>query len=168
MSTFIVTKTEYSCKNWSISRLSSFLFVLSPGYQHQCHWLCRANRFFSFTNKDFSHLCVLGGWFERIHRGSDENSGHVYHYDDVMMGAMASQITCLPISLLNRLFRRGSKKTSKFRVTDLCVGNSPGTSDFPAQMASNAENGPLWWRHQVCGKDTRKVKYEKQTNSTIV
>ena len=28
--------------------------------------------------------------------------------------------------LLNRLFRRRSKKTSKLRVTGLCVGNSPG------------------------------------------
>ena len=27
--------------------------------------------------------------------------------------------------LLNRLFRRGSKKTSKLRVTGLCAGNSP-------------------------------------------
>ena len=28
--------------------------------------------------------------------------------------------------LLNRLFRRNSKKTSKLRVTGLCAGNSPG------------------------------------------
>ena len=28
--------------------------------------------------------------------------------------------------LLSRLFRRRSKKTSKHRVTGLCVGNSPG------------------------------------------
>ena len=28
--------------------------------------------------------------------------------------------------LLNRLFRRRSKKTSKLRVTGLCAGNSPG------------------------------------------
>ena len=28
--------------------------------------------------------------------------------------------------LLNRLFRRRSKKTTKLRVTGLCVGNSPG------------------------------------------
>ena len=42
--------------------------------------------------------------------------------------------------LLNRLFRRRSKKTSKLRVTGLCAGKSPGTGDFPAQMASNAEN----------------------------
>ena len=39
--------------------------------------------------------------------------------------------------LLNCLFR---KKTSKLRVTGLCVGNSPLTGEFPAQIASNAEN----------------------------
>ena len=49
--------------------------------------------------------------------------------------------------LLNRLFTRRSKKTSKLRVTGLCVGNSPGTGEFPAQMATNAENVSIWWRH---------------------
>ena len=49
--------------------------------------------------------------------------------------------------LLNRLFRRRSKQTSKPRVTGLCAGNSPGTGEFPAQMASNAENVSIWWRH---------------------
>ena len=49
--------------------------------------------------------------------------------------------------LLNRLFRRKSKITSKLRVTGLCVGNSPGTGEFPAQMASYAENVSIWWRH---------------------
>ena len=48
--------------------------------------------------------------------------------------------------LLNRLFRRSSKKTSQLHVTGLCVGNSPGTGEFPAQMASNAENVSIWWR----------------------
>ena len=52
--------------------------------------------------------------------------------------------------LLNRLFRRRSKKISKFRVTGLCVGNSPVTGEFPSQMASNAENVSMWWRHHVC------------------
>ena len=42
--------------------------------------------------------------------------------------------------LLNRLFGHRSKKTPKLRVTGLFVGNSPGTGEFPAQMASNAEN----------------------------
>ena len=49
--------------------------------------------------------------------------------------------------LLNRLFRRRSKKTLKLRVTGLCAGNSPGTGEFTAQMASNAENVSIWWRH---------------------
>ena len=49
--------------------------------------------------------------------------------------------------LLNCLFGRRSKKTSKLRVTGLCAGKSPGTGDFPAQMVSNAENISIWWRH---------------------
>ena len=49
--------------------------------------------------------------------------------------------------LLNRLFRRRSKKTSKLRVTGLCAGNLPGTDEFPAQMASYAENVSIWCRH---------------------
>ena len=49
--------------------------------------------------------------------------------------------------LLKRLFRRRSKVTSKLRVTGLCAWNSPGTGEFPAQKASNAENVSIWWRH---------------------
>ena len=51
--------------------------------------------------------------------------------------------------VLNRLFRRRSKKTSKLRVIGVCVGNSPVTGDFPAQMASNAENVSIWWRNDA-------------------
>ena len=51
--------------------------------------------------------------------------------------------------LLNHLFRRRSKKTSKLRVTGLCAGNSPVTGEFPAQMAIKAENVSIWWRHHV-------------------
>ena len=49
--------------------------------------------------------------------------------------------------LLSRLFGCRSKKTSKLSVAGLCAGNSPGTIEFPAQMASNAENVSIWWRH---------------------
>ena len=51
--------------------------------------------------------------------------------------------------LLNRLFRRRSKKTSKLRVAGLCAGNSPVVGEFPAHMASNAENVSIWWRHHA-------------------
>ena len=53
--------------------------------------------------------------------------------------------------LFNRLFRRRSKKTSKLRVTGLCAGNSPETGEFPAKMASYAENVSIWWRHHGTG-----------------
>ena len=46
--------------------------------------------------------------------------------------------------LFRRSFRHRSRKTSKLRVTGLCVGNSPVTSEFPAQMASEAENVSIW------------------------
>ena len=49
--------------------------------------------------------------------------------------------------LLNRWFRRRSKKTSKLRVTGICAGNSPVTGEFPTQRASNTENVSIWWRH---------------------
>ena len=66
------------------------------------------------------------------HNGPDIVSNHQPHY-----------------CLLNRLFRRRSKETSKLRVTGLCAGNSPGTGEFSAQMASYAENVSIWWRHHV-------------------
>ena len=66
------------------------------------------------------------------HNGRDSVSNHQPH-------------NCL----LNRLFRCRSKKTLKLRVTCLCAGNSPGAGEFPAQMASNAKNVSIWWRHHV-------------------
>ena len=65
------------------------------------------------------------------------------------MGAIASQITSLTTVLLNRLFRRKSKKILKLRVTGFCAGNSPETGEFHAQIASNAEYVSIWWRHHA-------------------
>ena len=50
-----------------------------------------------------------------------------------------------PDCLLNHVFRRRSKKTSKLHVTGLCEGNSP----VPSQRSSIAENVSIWWRHHV-------------------
>ena len=51
--------------------------------------------------------------------------------------------------LLNRLFRRRSKKASKLSVTGLCAGNSPVTGEFPTQMASNVEDVSISWHHHA-------------------
>ena len=68
--------------------------------------------------------------------------------------------------LLSYLFGRRSKKTSKLRVTGLCVGNSPGTGEFPAQMASNAENVSIWWRHHVLSK-LRLGEIHRNSNNAV-
>ena len=66
------------------------------------------------------------------------------------MGAIASQITNLTIVYSNVYSDADQlEKTSKLRVTGLCVGNSPGTGEFHAQMASNAENVSIWWRQDI-------------------
>ena len=51
--------------------------------------------------------------------------------------------------VLNRLFRRRSKKTSKVRVTGLCERNAPVTGGFPSQRVCNVKNVSIWWRHYV-------------------
>ena len=72
---------------------------------------------------------------------------HTNNYNDIIMSAMASQITSLTIIYSTVYSNCKSKKTSKLRVTGLCAGNSPVTGEFPAQRASNAENVSIWWRH---------------------
>ena len=93
----------------------------------------------------YSCMCVLIWWFSICacmslqwrHNGHDNVSNHQPH-------------DCLLI----RLFRRRSKKISKLRVTGLCAGNSPGpVPEFPTQMASNAANVSIWWRHHVHDAD---------------
>ena len=69
--------------------------------------------------------------------------------------------------LLNRLFGRKSKKTPKLRVTGLCAGNSPGTGEFPAQRASNAENVSIWLRHHV-GKYLDTWRWKKTDSKHMI
>ena len=72
------------------------------------------------------------------------------YYNDVIMRAMASEITSLTIVYYSSVYTGADKKKqSEHRVTDLCVGNSPMSGEFPTQRASNAENVSIWWRHHV-------------------
>ena len=80
----------------------------------------------------------------------------VINHDDVIMGTMASQITSLTIVYSTVYSHARSKKASRLRVTGLCAGNSPGTGEFPAQIASNAEFFfSISWRHHVMGSSCR-------------
>ena len=71
------------------------------------------------------------------------------HYNDIIMNTVAYQIISLTIVYSTVYSDADQRKHEKLRVTGLCTGNSLGTGEFPAQMASNAENVSIWWRHHV-------------------
>ena len=85
------------------------------------------------------------------------NHKFCYHYNDVIMSVMASQITSVTIAYSTVYWRCRSKKTSKLGVIGLCKGNSPVTSKFPTQKPINAEKVSIWWCHHV------KLIYDHQS-----
>ena len=108
-----------------------------PFFRPRCHWWSIFFRRHFLLEKlevqillKFALLGPINNTLHWHHNGHNSVSNHQPH-------------DCL----LKRLFRRTSKKTSKLRVTGLCAGNSPGTGELPAQMASNTENASIWWRH---------------------
>ena len=71
-----------------------------------------------------------------------------HHYNDVIMSAMASEITSLTI-VYSAVYSGADqrKHQSSASLAGLCAGNSPVTGEFPAQRASNEENVSIWWRN---------------------
>ena len=67
------------------------------------------------------------------------------------MGTMASQIKCLTIVYSTVYSGADQRKQQSSTVTGLCEGNSPVAGEFLTQMASNAENVSIWWRHHASG-----------------
>ena len=66
------------------------------------------------------------------------------YYDDIIMGAIASLITSLTI-VYSTVYSDGDQRKHQSSASLAFV--VPG--EFPAQMASNAENTSIWWRHHV-------------------
>ena len=131
--TVLITKNQL----WKFLLLvmtSDSIFLIKP--QHT-KWLKRCHKLSNSWSMSV-HTVWIAFYKQHIeplrwrHNGRDGISNHQPHH-----------------CLLNRVFRRRSKKTSKLCVTGLCGGNSPGTGEFPAQMASNAENVSIWWRHHA-------------------
>ena len=112
--------------DWRLSWVSKYV-----NHVKEQQFMYRADRFrlLPLYADIVFYICVSLRW---RHNGRDGVSNHQPH-------------DCL----LNRLFGRRSKKTSKLRVTGLCLWNSLGTGEFPSQMASNAENVSIWWRHDI-------------------
>ena len=109
---------------------SSMVCVHSTHDRHSLSWPMRARYGVSVSLTLLPlvpHICITLRW---RHNGHEIDSNHQPH-------------DCL----LNCLFRRRSRKTSKLCITGLWAGNSSRTGEFPAQMASNVENISIWWRH---------------------
>ena len=62
------------------------------------------------------------------------------------MGAMASLITSLTI-VYSTVYSGADQRKHQSSASGLYAENSPGTGEFPAQMAGNAEHVSIWWRH---------------------
>ena len=60
----------------------------------------------------------------------------LFHYDDVIMSAIASQITSLTVVYATVYWGADQSKHQS-------------SGEFPAQRASYAENVSIWWRHHV-------------------
>ena len=120
--------------------MGSLLYILLLFFYHYYHYYsCTIEVLEWISNfiphfKRHDYLSTLGlKLFHVSKKGCKKSYGH---YTDVVMGAMASQITSITVVYS----RSRSKKTSKLCFTGLCAGNSLGTGEFPAQRASNAEN----------------------------
>ena len=101
-----ILKMGNTCLSTPLLRLTYWGFVVSDLRQNEMSDMTALNHY------------LIGYWLTMTlqwrHNGRNSVSNHQL-YD----------------CLLNRLFRRRSKKTSKHRVTGLCAGNSPGPVNSP-------------------------------------
>ena len=105
-------------KKWQ--KIAIYMSIMPP---HVSPYICDVASPFALSMLSINHDDYPLRWRHNVHDGV---SNHQPHH-----------------CLLNRLFGCRSKKTSTFRVTGLCAGNSPGTGEFLAQMASNMEMFPF-------------------------
>ena len=65
-----------------------------------------------------------------------------------IMGAIASQITSLTI-VYSTVYSDADQRKHQSSASLAFVRGIHRAGEFPAQMASNAENVSIWWRHHV-------------------
>ena len=100
-------------------------------------------------------------WSNSTCTGTEQGVHHVhtyyiapYHYIDVIMSGIASQITGVSNVYVTVCSGVDKKKHRSSALLALCAGNPPVTGEFPAQRASNGENVSisLHWCHN--GRDS--------------
>ena len=94
----------------------------------------------------------------------DAGNVQPFHFGEVIMAAMASQVT--GISIVCSIVCSGADQRK--HVTGLCEGNPPMTDGFPSQRAtSNAENISFWWSPHVTLEFPMEVSAPTWTILTI-
>ena len=77
------------------------------------------------------------------------------------MGSMAYQITTLTI-VYSAFYSGADQWKHQSSASRALGGEFTGAGEFPAQMASNAENVSIWWRHHEPGKTLYTVTIKTQ------
>ena len=83
------------------------------------------------------------------HGFKDNHNPWWFHYNDVILGEMESQIVSLTIVYPTVYLDADQRKHQSSASLAFVWGNLPGTGEFPAQMASNGENVSIWLRHHA-------------------
>ena len=114
-------KTKRSCsKTLDFLRNTNHRYAIAGPRGEIWHVFC------AFKVWSLLYICTL----QWRHNGCDGVSNQQHHH-----------------CLLNILFRRRSKKTTKLCASGLCAGNSPVIGEFLEQMSSDAENVSIWRLH---------------------
>ena len=99
--------------------------------------------------------------------GTEEISLVTLHYNDVIMGTITSQISSLTIVFWTVCSHADQRK----HWSSASLAFVQGIGEFPAQMASNAENVSIWGRHHVtpplANKDGLKSPFHNETHNKI-
>ena len=99
------------------------------------------------------------------------------HYNDVIMSSLASQITSLANVYTTVYSGADQRKHQSSASLAFVWGNPPVTGEFPAQIASYAENVSIWWRHHgnnllwsgdFTHSDARRDEHHRFTRHTVL
>ena len=112
-----------------------------PHLPNRCDWHLRADVHASTeTGLYWQVFCWL---LDEYHR---KQAGNVNHYNDVIIRAMASQITGVS-SFCSTIGSDADQRKHQSPSPLAFVRGFTGDRRIPAQKASNAENDFIWWRH---------------------
>ena len=94
-------------------------------------------------------------WKSTLKDGGMWSKYTISHYNDVIMGMIASQITSLTI-VHSAVYSDADQRKHQSPASPAFVRriHRGPTGEFPAQMASNAENDSIWWRHHGWSRTT--------------